>query len=93
MAPGPRVDSMPPGARTETLQGIAGSPGVAIGAAVVMGGHRDEPPAPPRRLQRDQGGARALRGRASSARRTSCASMAKRIGDHRAEASILEAYC
>ncbi|WP_437807893.1 phosphoenolpyruvate--protein phosphotransferase [Sorangium sp. So ce1078] len=91
LPPGARGDSLPPGARTETLRGISGSPGVAIGAAVVIGGHRTDHPR--RRVSSGEIKAELERFEAAVERaQDELRDMAKRIGDHRAEASILEAY-
>ncbi|WP_437567367.1 phosphoenolpyruvate--protein phosphotransferase [Sorangium sp. So ce542] len=91
MPPGARGDSMPPGARTETLRGISGSPGVAIGAAVVIGGHRTDHPR--RRVSSSEIKAELERFETAVERaQDELRDMAKRLGDHRAEASILEAY-
>ncbi|AUX24667.1 phosphoenolpyruvate-protein phosphotransferase [Sorangium cellulosum] len=91
MASGCRCDSTAPGARMETLRGIAGSPGVAIGTAVVVGAKRAEHPR--RRVGSGEVEAELARFAAAVERaQGELRDMAKRVGDHRAEASILEAY-
>ncbi|WP_437686229.1 phosphoenolpyruvate--protein phosphotransferase [Sorangium sp. So ce176] len=88
---GARRDSAPPGARTETLRGISGSPGVAIGSAVVIGGHRTDHPR--RRVSSGEIAGELARFEAAVERaQDELRDMSKRLGNHRAEASILEAY-
>jgi len=83
----------PPGGaqKTATLRGIAGSPGVAIGKAVVLGGNRagyahrpiadDEVPKEVHRYEL-----------AVDRAQQDLREMARRVADRRAESSILEAY-
>ncbi|WP_437670868.1 phosphoenolpyruvate--protein phosphotransferase [Sorangium sp. So ce131] len=93
MAPGARNDSIVPSARgTETLRGIAGSPGVAIGTAVVIGAPKAEHP---RRRIRSAEIQKELERFQTAVERAQdeLRDMAKRVENHhRAEASILEAY-
>ncbi len=73
------------------LRGLAGSPGVAIGAAVVAG---EQAVAYPRRhIEPDEVAAEIARFELAVARaQHELRDMAKRVADRRAEASILEAY-
>lgn len=81
----------PPARRTETLQGIAGSPGVGIGLAVVIGASKT---AYPRRhvgieeisFELDRFSAAVNRAQQD------LRDMSRNVSDRRAEASILEAY-
>lgn len=81
----------PPIRRTETLQGIAGSPGVGIGTAVVVGATSS---AYPRRLVALEEVSSELDRFESAVARAQqdLREMSKSVGDRRAEASILEAY-
>ena len=75
----------------EILRGLAGSPGVAIGAAVVAGA----PSAayPRRHVEPDEVAIELERFEEAVARaQHELRAMSKRVGDRRAEASILEAY-
>jgi phosphotransferase system enzyme I (PtsI) len=78
-------------AAQETLRGIAGSPGVSIGRAVVLGGPRV---ATPRRTITESEIPTELARFAAAVEETrkSFREMASQMGDRRAEASILEAY-
>jgi phosphotransferase system enzyme I (PtsI) len=87
------ADSPPTSARSAgaVLRGIAGAPGVAIGTAVVSG----ETPAsyPRRHIEPEEIAAEVARFQTAVARaQHELRDMAKRVGDRRAEASILEAY-
>lgn len=78
-------------ASPETLEGIAGSPGVAIGKAVVFGSPRATHAH--RFVQGDEVEAEIARFHAAVERaQQDLREMAKRVADRRAEVSILEAY-
>jgi phosphotransferase system enzyme I (PtsI) len=81
----------PPTLRTETLQGIAGSPGVAIGTAVVIG---PASTAYPRRHVSVEEVSNELDRFTSAVERAQqdLRDMSKNAGNRRVEASILEAY-
>lgn len=86
-----RNSSTPPGGRPETLRGIAGSPGVAIGTAVVVGASRADYPR--RRVGASEVHHELARFEAAVERaQDELRDMSKRIGENGAEASILEAY-
>jgi phosphotransferase system enzyme I (PtsI) len=79
------------GSRTEILRGIAGSPGVAIGTAVVLGSSRSAYPR--RRIDTRDAGAELLRFRAAVDRvQRDLRDIGARSAGKGAEASILEAY-
>ncbi len=84
---------MEDGARTraEMLRGIAGAPGVAIGAAVVMGSARNTYP---RRHIHDEDAPNELVrfNEAVDRVKSNLREMSARLGDKPAEAAILEAY-
>jgi phosphotransferase system enzyme I (PtsI) len=81
----------PPPRRTETLQGIAGSPGVGIGTAVVIGASSTAYPR--RHVALDEVSSELDRFESAVARaQQDLREMSKNVGDRRAEASILEAY-
>ncbi|MFO0743342.1 MAG: phosphoenolpyruvate--protein phosphotransferase [Labilithrix sp.] len=84
---------MEDGARTraEMLRGIAGAPGVAIGAAVVMGSARNTYP---RRHIHDEDAPHELVrfNEAVDRVKSNLREMSARLGDKPAEAAILEAY-
>jgi phosphoenolpyruvate-protein phosphotransferase (PTS system enzyme I) len=78
-------------ARPETLRGIAGSPGVVLGTAVVLGARRSTHP---HRLvaQEEIDGEIARFEAAVEHAQQDLRDMAAKVGDRRAETSILEAY-
>lgn len=77
--------------RIAAIEGIAGAPGVAIGTAVVMG--QRSLAYPRRRVEPHEVEAEIARFEDAVARAQSdLRDVAKRVGDRRAEASILEAY-
>jgi phosphotransferase system enzyme I (PtsI) len=80
-----------PSIRAEMLRGIAGAPGVAIGAAVVMGSARNTYP---RRHIHDEDAAPELTRFSEAVERVkqNLRDMAERLGDKPAEAAILDAY-
>lgn len=85
----------PPGGmatgRIAAIEGIAGAPGVAIGTAVVMG--QPSLAYPRRRVEPHEVEAEIARFEDAVARaQRDLRDVAKRVGDRRAEASILEAY-
>jgi len=77
--------------RGEMLRGIAGAPGVAIGAAVVMGSAKNTYP---RRHIHDEDAASELQRFSDAVERVkqNLREMSARLGDKPAEAAILEAY-
>jgi phosphoenolpyruvate-protein phosphotransferase (PTS system enzyme I) len=84
-------DSIAPGSRVETLRGIAGSPGVAIGSAVVIGAPKADHPR--RRISSGEIALELARFQAAVERaQQELRDMSKRVVDRRAETSILEAY-
>lgn len=87
----PRRHTDPPSRRTETLQGIAGSPGVAMGKAVVIG---QATTAYPRRHVSIEEITTELDRFATAVARAQqdLREMSRNAGDRRVEASILEAY-
>jgi phosphotransferase system enzyme I (PtsI) len=83
--------SRPDSSRPEVLRGIAGSPGIAIGAAVVVGSTRQTHP----RRYVSGGDVELELGRFADAvalAQADLRDMAKRVADKPAEASILDAY-
>jgi phosphotransferase system enzyme I (PtsI) len=85
------MSSERPSAATEPLRGIAGSPGVAIGKAVVLGASRAA--CPRRSISPGEVDAEIARFQAAVARaQQDLRDMSKRLVEKNAEASILEAY-
>jgi phosphotransferase system enzyme I (PtsI) len=79
------------GSRRDVLRGLPGSPGIAIGAAVILDSART--PVPKRRIARDAAPAELARFTAAVGKvEDDLRAIAARSADRLAEASILEAY-